>query len=190
MNKKHSCSFSGIVIVFECYIYDSKQTNQNESFDGGGRIINEGSDIIINEGFDGGGRRSERTEEKIHLDDITYLPFFIALFFGVHAIHAEAVCNTTGRAEVLYTLFYLLGFISYIYSVTLYRYMLVQVCLILITCTCTVASVLSKENGITLPVLCTVWHFIYMLYFLNQNANVTLLQIQKNWLNFFFRFLF
>jgi hypothetical protein len=36
-----------------------------------------------------------------------------ALTFAVHPVHAEAVSNITGRAEVLAAIFFLLGFLCY-----------------------------------------------------------------------------
>ncbi|KAK3256699.1 hypothetical protein CYMTET_34178 [Cymbomonas tetramitiformis] len=96
--------------------------------------------------------------------------FFAAFLFAVHPIHAEAVANITGRAEVLCALFYFLGFLCYsssfsrssINGVKVWRARSVWMQSMAITCTLLLAvlSMLSKEQGITLPVLCAVWDFV------------------------------
>jgi protein O-mannosyl-transferase len=43
--------------------------------------------------------------------DPTAAAFIAALLFASHPVHVESVANTTGRAEVLCGLFYLLGFL-------------------------------------------------------------------------------
>eukprot|EP00299_Pterocystis_sp_00344_P011886 c5617_g1_i1.p1 GENE.c5617_g1_i1~~c5617_g1_i1.p1 ORF type:complete len:676 (+),score=128.13 c5617_g1_i1:160-2028(+) len=78
-----------------------------------------------------------------------------ALIFAVHPIHVEAVSNITGRAEILGALFYVLGYLFYTKSVlsdggTVWAR-------ILMTLFMTVLSMLSKEPGITLPILCAIW---------------------------------
>jgi len=44
---------------------------------------------------------------------VELMAFVAALLFASHPIHVEAVANTTGRAEVLCTAFYFLGFLVY-----------------------------------------------------------------------------
>merc|ERR1719354_886473 len=116
------------------------------------------------------------------------IPFLTSIFFGIHAIHTEAVCNITGRAELLYSFFYLLGFIFYYYSLDFTSIPLRWVFLLL-TCVCTVISVLCKEGGMSMPGVCAGWHMLYMLLHLTPRAK-TSEEIQQHWLTFFLRFLF
>ena len=44
---------------------------------------------------------------------IPFYSFLISLLFAAHPIHVEAVANSTGRAEVLCTLFYFISFLIY-----------------------------------------------------------------------------
>ena len=60
------------------------------------------------------------------------------------------------------------------------KYIIVQIFLILVMFVCTICSVLSKENGIALPAMCTVWHFIYLLYYLNTKKDLTIFKVTKN----------
>jgi len=93
---------------------------------------------------------------------------WVTAFFAVHPIHVEAVANSTGRAEVLCALFYLLGFWVYaklavgasLGSKSLlvnHQSALVSVVGVLVMMVCTLASMLCKEHGVTLPIICVVW---------------------------------
>lgn len=46
--------------------------------------------------------------------DNYFIAFFTALFFGIHPMHVESVAWVSERKDVLYTLFFLLGLMSYI----------------------------------------------------------------------------
>ena len=46
--------------------------------------------------------------------DNYFIAFFTALFFGIHPLHVESVAWVSERKDVLYTLFFLLGLMSYI----------------------------------------------------------------------------
>ncbi len=108
-------------------------------------------------------------------------PFIIAILFAVHPIHVEAVANTTGRAEVLCALFYFIAFLVYArFGVGLCCWedddiivveqkqlqhsskgnnstlmgSLMGVCFMLLF---TTASMLSKEHGVTAPLICIIW---------------------------------
>jgi len=132
------------------------------------------------------------------VENFDSIPFWASIMFGVHAIHAEAVCNTTGRAETLYSFFYLLGLIFYVYSVKnsfkcTIPYLKLDLMLIFnwflaaLMCVCTILSMLCKETGIFLPPMCVLWHFCYLLYVQN-NSTRDVYRIQVNWLSFFIRF--
>lgn len=94
--------------------------------------------------------------------------FFVGLLFAAHPIHCEAVANTTGRAEVLCAFFYFVGFCVYAKlgagvsltgnftsaSNTTLTKSIVGVIILLVF---TIASMLSKEHGITLPIMVSIW---------------------------------
>ena len=46
-------------------------------------------------------------------DELQLVPVAAALLFAVHPVHVEAVQQIVGRAELLMTLFFLLGFLGY-----------------------------------------------------------------------------
>mmetsp|Transcript_30524 Transcript_30524/g.58776 ORF Transcript_30524/g.58776 Transcript_30524/m.58776 type:complete len:753 (-) Transcript_30524:423-2681(-) len=90
--------------------------------------------------------------------------FAAAIVFAVHPVHAEAVSNITGRAEVLSALLYLCGFLCYTTAhvrlpsgswrpSNVLRFCLAYAALMAFT----VLALLSKEHGITLPVMCAGW---------------------------------
>uniref|UniRef100_A0A7S3PYM5 DUF1736 domain-containing protein n=1 Tax=Chaetoceros debilis TaxID=122233 RepID=A0A7S3PYM5_9STRA len=92
----------------------------------------------------------------------------VGLLFAAHPVHCEAVANTTGRAEVLCAFFYFVGFcvyakigagislngISTSVSSATFTKSIVGVIILLVF---TMASMLSKEHGITLPIMVGVW---------------------------------
>jgi len=111
---------------------------------------------------------------------IWLLSILVGFMFGLHPIHVESVANTTGRAEVLCAFFYLLGFLSYVRvgfgarlpsMMTIFQRETVAIPLLsstlstvrysilgsVITLALSMASMLCKEHGITLPVLCIAW---------------------------------
>lgn len=94
------------------------------------------------------------------------MAFLIALLFAAHPIHVEAVANTTGRAEVLCALFYFCGFCLYAkigagvslsssspQNVSLWTSIMGVTLLLCFT----TAAMLSKEHGITLPIMAVIW---------------------------------
>ncbi|GBG33185.1 Transmembrane and TPR repeat-containing protein 4 [Hondaea fermentalgiana] len=85
------------------------------------------------------------------------------LLFALHPIHGEAVCNLTGRAELLMSLFYLLGVLVYLRSVEVGRARLhtiwTSLKVAIFPLICTALALLSKETGIILPVTCIVCDF-------------------------------
>ncbi len=100
-----------------------------------------------------------------------------AIVFATHPVHAESVSNITGRAEVLSGLFYALGFLLFVAAwlpsappaaaadAALAERPLSSVrgwCLTLGTLVCTLCSLLSKEHGITMPIMCAAWDFLVL----------------------------
>ena len=79
-----------------------------------------------------------------------------AIFFAVHPVHVEAVQNIVGRAELLMSLFYLSGFLSYCTCSSRGR-PAAAVALALLFALC---ATLCKETGITLPALCALWELL------------------------------
>ncbi|KAJ1619797.1 hypothetical protein T492DRAFT_1082900 [Pavlovales sp. CCMP2436] len=104
-----------------------------------------------------------------------FVPALSALLFAAHPVHVESVQNMVGRAEEMMALFYLLGFLAYAHLVvggpaaagspalaptrvgagTLQGLALVLVC--------TLAAMLCKETGVTLPVLCVGWDVLVVV---------------------------
>ncbi len=101
--------------------------------------------------------------------------FLVALLFAVHPIHVEAAANSTGRAEVLCTLFYFMAFLSYAKIAVESQYInlktrdvgkdvsslkssvLRNIGGVLVSQAFTLASLLCKENGVTAPVMAIIW---------------------------------
>ncbi len=83
------------------------------------------------------------------------LAFFTALLFAVHPIHVESVSWVSGRKDLLYASFYLLGLITYLryldYGFSRREYLL---SLGLFLCSC-----LSKVMAISFPVMILLFDF-------------------------------
>lgn len=81
-----------------------------------------------------------------------------ALIFAVHPIQTDAVTYISGRRDILFTLFYLLAFHSYL---TYYRsrWSVKAVACFLLFLLLWLLSLLSKEMAVSLPILIFVWHF-------------------------------
>jgi Flp pilus assembly protein TadD len=87
-----------------------------------------------------------------------HVPTIAGSLFAVHSIHAEAVNNIVGRAELLSALFFLLCFMAYVQSCSIvsgsigtdWRWFSVSLLLAAL-------SMLSKEQGVTCLGVCTVY---------------------------------
>lgn len=93
------------------------------------------------------------------------LPATAGLLFALHPVHVEAVANISGRADVLCAFFYLLGFLNYarIRSKRDRRSdfnPVEAVELVISTGLFTLLALLSKEHGVTLPVVCVAWEML------------------------------
>jgi tetratricopeptide (TPR) repeat protein len=81
--------------------------------------------------------------------------FLAALLFSIHPVHTESVAYISGRRDILSTLFYLLGFYSFI------RYRasskLKYSALFLL---CYLLALGSKEMAVTLPLLCFCYDMV------------------------------
>ena len=78
-----------------------------------------------------------------------------ALIFAVHPVHVEAVQNIVGRAELMMSALYLLGFLCYTWRVRHGSSSAVALALIF-----ALGATLCKETGITLPLLCALWDLL------------------------------
>uniref|UniRef100_A0A1A9W3N0 Protein O-mannosyl-transferase TMTC3 n=1 Tax=Glossina brevipalpis TaxID=37001 RepID=A0A1A9W3N0_9MUSC len=96
--------------------------------------------------------------------------FLSSLLFAVHPIHTEAVTGVVGRAELLSSLFFLCAFISYARSVNIgFLSSVVNrkssqktmktnwFSLCMIFSSCLLASMLCKEQGITIAGICIAY---------------------------------
>jgi len=88
------------------------------------------------------------------------------LLFATHPIHSEAVCNITGRADLLMSFFFLgglLGCSTFVFE-TDRRYLLSgrrTFAATLFSLVMTFLSMLSKEQGVTLAASCLLLDFLY-----------------------------
>ena len=88
--------------------------------------------------------------------------FITAILFGIHPLHVESVAWVSERKDVLYSFFYLLSAITYLYYLTREhksRYYLISLFLFL-------CSLLSKSMAVTLPLL-----LLLMDYYLKRKPN-------------------
>ncbi len=85
--------------------------------------------------------------------------FGTALLFGIHPMHVEAIAWITSRKELLYTLFYLLGLITYYWYLEKkilrlsYHYLILS--FIFYSC-----ALFSKGSALTFPLV--LWLFDYL----------------------------
>jgi tetratricopeptide (TPR) repeat protein len=81
--------------------------------------------------------------------------FFAALLFAVHPIHTDSVTYMAGRRDILFTLFYLLGFYTFLrYRDTQrFTFMLILMAAYLL-------SLGSKEMGVTLPAIFLIYDLV------------------------------
>jgi tetratricopeptide (TPR) repeat protein len=101
--------------------------------------------------------------------------FLVALLFGLHPVHTEAVTFISGRSDVLCSLFFLasvLCFDRFLRITTKRRNTLYLLSLIFFLC-----SLLTKEMAVTLPLVLLVWWIFF-------SDEVSLKQ--KKWKEIFF----
>jgi tetratricopeptide (TPR) repeat protein len=81
--------------------------------------------------------------------------FITALLFAVHPVHTESVTYISGRRDILFTLFYLTGFYSFLKYRKTQRFYF-----ILFSMAAYLLSIGSKEMGVTLPAIFLVYDLI------------------------------
>ncbi|CAI9720421.1 transmembrane and TPR repeat-containing protein 4-like isoform X3 [Octopus vulgaris] len=89
--------------------------------------------------------------------------------FAVHPIHTETVASVVGQADMLYTMFSLLGFLIYHYGLMANKNnkgntFLRNVNCLLVVSMLTVLSTFSKEQGITTMV--TIFYLLFRIFFM------------------------
>jgi Domain of unknown function (DUF1736) len=94
--------------------------------------------------------------------------------FGLHPVHVEAVTNITSRGELLMSFFYLLAFLSYVQSIpkpmshedarTTSFSLTSFIGIYIVPCLCLIASMFSKEQGVTALLTIIVYDFIQHHY--------------------------
>ena len=92
--------------------------------------------------------------------------FITAILFGLHPLHVESVAWVSERKDVLYSFFFLLSCITYLYYLTKgnkHKYYILSLFLFL-------CSLLSKSMAVTLPLL-----LLLIDYYLKRKPNKTLL---------------
>ncbi|MDP2886614.1 MAG: tetratricopeptide repeat protein [Ignavibacteria bacterium] len=83
------------------------------------------------------------------------IPLFAALVFGVHPLHVESVAWVTERKDMLYSFFYLLSLIAYVYYVRSNQKRFYIFAAVAFLC-----SVLSKAMAVTLPLALILVDFL------------------------------
>ena len=75
------------------------------------------------------------------------ISFFTALLFAIHPLHVEAIVWVTSRKDLLFSLFYLLSVIAYVYYTRGYKKIYFYTASIILF----ILSALSKPIAVTLP---------------------------------------
>jgi len=81
--------------------------------------------------------------------------FFAATLFAVHPVHTDSVTYMAGRRDILFTLFYLIGF----YTFLNYR-QTQRLTFMLLSMATYILSIGSKEMGVTLPAIFFIYDLI------------------------------
>jgi len=81
--------------------------------------------------------------------------FLAALLFAVHPVHTDSVSYIAGRRDILFTLFYFIGFYTFI------KYRRTHRCVFMfLSITAYLLSIGSKEMGVTLPAIFLIYDLI------------------------------
>ena len=77
-----------------------------------------------------------------------WLPFFVALLFGIHPMHVESVAWISERKDVLYGSFFVAGLIVYLSYLKTSKFKYLAVTFVLFLC-----AVLSKAMAVVFPII-------------------------------------
>jgi len=94
--------------------------------------------------------------------------FFAASIFVVHPIHTAAVAFISGRADLLFTLFFLAAFLLFIKSEKLLQSK--QIFLYIVALLFYLCALLSKESALIIPFLILIYQIIFEK---KENENIT-----------------
>ncbi len=95
--------------------------------------------------------------QKLAYFDGISIPFLAGALFAAHPLHAESVAWICGRVDSVCTFFYLTSFLSFLYSLDASgRH--ARLSRIVSLCSCA-AALLSKEVGVTIPVVLAWYAF-------------------------------
>ena len=86
--------------------------------------------------------------------------FSVALLFGLHPIHTEAVAWISGRSDVLCTFFFLASVLCFVRSVQ-GKAKTKRIGLYSLSCILFFLSLLAKEMAVTLPLLVLLWWILF-----------------------------
>ncbi|KAH8372600.1 hypothetical protein KR009_000597 [Drosophila setifemur] len=105
------------------------------------------------------GRRSASALSSAQSSSLNTCAFVASLLFATHPVHTEAVTGVVGRAELLSSICFLAAFLSYAKSVGDSDCPRRTRWLDLLACfgSCLLASMLCKEQGITISGICVVY---------------------------------
>jgi len=90
------------------------------------------------------------------------IAFFVALLFGVHTLHVESVTWIAERKDVLYTFFFLISLLFYIFYVEKNKFLYIITSFIFF-----ILSLLSKGQATTLALTIILVDYFYNRLFLN-----------------------
>ncbi|KAM8712089.1 hypothetical protein ACLKA7_012590 [Drosophila subpalustris] len=97
------------------------------------------------------------TTPSLRPSSLNTCAFVASLLFATHPVHTEAVTGVVGRAELLSSICYLGAFLSYAHATTSSRRSTNWASLCLCFGSCLLASMLCKEQGITVAGICAVY---------------------------------
>lgn len=87
---------------------------------------------------------------------VRHLPFIVALLFGIHPMHVEAVAWITARKDLLYTLFFLIGALTYLSYIQKKRLPYYFLALFFFLC-----SALSKIQAASFPFILVLVDYLF-----------------------------
>jgi len=109
------------------------------------------------------------------------IAFFAGLLFGIHPVNTEAVAYIAGRADSLYSIFFLLSFIFFIRYINRVLKHKKSIHLIVLSNIFFILSLLSKEVSVVLPLLLLTYLFILIK---NSTSKETFKPLKNLWISY------